>query len=158
MMRPAQVMEVFAELDCKMVAKHLRDGRFAKAAAGRKAVATTLSATQPPARDASATPDRLRPNRKPSLALSSCVALATPIVRSPQPSTQKGASPDGPRRGRLQPCATSPCGRSPTDEDWGGQSVTDTLAPGLCIGTLNGGYSSTPRYGAPDSIAFDISS
>jgi DNA invertase Pin-like site-specific DNA recombinase len=31
-------MEVFAELDCKMVAKHLRDGRAAKAAAGRKAV------------------------------------------------------------------------------------------------------------------------
>ena len=38
MMRPAQVMEVFAELDCKMVAKHLRDGRAAKAAGGRKAV------------------------------------------------------------------------------------------------------------------------
>jgi DNA invertase Pin-like site-specific DNA recombinase len=31
-------MEVFAELDCKMVAKHLRDGRAAKAAGGRKAV------------------------------------------------------------------------------------------------------------------------
>jgi DNA invertase Pin-like site-specific DNA recombinase len=38
MMRPAQVMEVFAELDCKMVAKRLRDGRAAKAAGGRKAV------------------------------------------------------------------------------------------------------------------------
>jgi DNA invertase Pin-like site-specific DNA recombinase len=33
-----QVMGVFAELDRKMVAKRLRDGRFAKAAAGRKAV------------------------------------------------------------------------------------------------------------------------
>jgi DNA invertase Pin-like site-specific DNA recombinase len=33
-----QVMGVFAALDRKMVAKHLRDGRPAKAAAGRKAV------------------------------------------------------------------------------------------------------------------------
>lgn len=33
-----QVMGVFAELDRKMVAKRLRDGRVAKAAAGRKAV------------------------------------------------------------------------------------------------------------------------
>jgi DNA invertase Pin-like site-specific DNA recombinase len=33
-----QVMGVFAELDRKMVAKRLRDGRIAKAAAGRKAV------------------------------------------------------------------------------------------------------------------------
>ena len=33
-----QVMGVFAELDRKMVAKRLRDGRLAKAAAGRKAV------------------------------------------------------------------------------------------------------------------------
>ena len=31
-------MGVFAELDRKMVAKRLRDGRVAKAAAGRKAV------------------------------------------------------------------------------------------------------------------------
>ena len=33
-----QVMGVFAELDRKMVAKRMRDGRLAKAAAGRKAV------------------------------------------------------------------------------------------------------------------------
>jgi hypothetical protein len=33
-----QVMGVFAELDRKLVAKRLRDGRLAKAAAGRKAV------------------------------------------------------------------------------------------------------------------------
>ena len=38
MMRPAQVMEVFAELDCKMVAKRLRDGLIAKFVAGLKAV------------------------------------------------------------------------------------------------------------------------
>jgi DNA invertase Pin-like site-specific DNA recombinase len=31
-------MEVFAELDCKMVTKRLRDGRLAKFVAGRKAV------------------------------------------------------------------------------------------------------------------------
>ncbi len=31
-------MDVFAELDRKMVARRLRDGRLAKAAAGRKAV------------------------------------------------------------------------------------------------------------------------
>jgi DNA invertase Pin-like site-specific DNA recombinase len=33
-----QVMGVFSELDHSMVAKRLRDGRLAKAAAGRKAV------------------------------------------------------------------------------------------------------------------------
>jgi len=38
MMRPAQVMEAFAERDCKMVAKRLRDGQAARAATGRKAV------------------------------------------------------------------------------------------------------------------------
>jgi hypothetical protein len=35
-------MEVFAELDCKLVAKRLRYGHLAKAAAGRKAVGDYL--------------------------------------------------------------------------------------------------------------------
>ena len=47
-----QVMGVFAELDRKLVAKRLRDGRLAKAAAGRKAVGDYPSAMPPPARDA----------------------------------------------------------------------------------------------------------
>jgi hypothetical protein len=117
MMRPAQVMEVFAELDRKMVAKRLRDGRLAKAAAGRKAVGDYLFGYAAPgkglARDVGS--GRPRPSRKPRLASSNCVVLAAPTVRLPQPSTQRGTSLAGPSPGRLQPCATSRFGRSTTD-------------------------------------------
>jgi hypothetical protein len=106
-------MEVFAELDCKMVAKRLRDGHLAKAAAGRKAVGDYLfgcAATgKGLARDVGS--GRPRPSRRRWLASSNCVALGAPTVRSPQPSTHKGTSPAEPPPGRLQPCAKSPCGR-----------------------------------------------
>ena len=105
MMRPAQVMEVFAELDCKMVTKRLRDGRLAKFVAGRKAVGDYpfgYAATgKGLARDVGS--GRPRPSRRRWLASSNCVKLAGPTARSPKRSTQKGTSPAGPSPSRLQP-------------------------------------------------------
>jgi hypothetical protein len=73
-----QVMDVFAELDRKMVARRLRDGRLAKAAAGRKAVGDYpfgyLAMRKGRERDARPTEEEQRP----WLASSSCVVRANP--------------------------------------------------------------------------------
>ena len=109
-----QVMGVFSELDHSMVAKRLRDGRLAKAAAGRKAVGDYPfgygAMGKGRERDG-----RGRLSRKPGLGSSSCVVPAGPTVRLPQHSMQRGTSPAGPPRGRPRPCATSRFGRSTTD-------------------------------------------
>ena len=105
-------MGVFAELDRKLVAKRLRDGRLAKAAAGRKAVGDYLFgyAATDKGRDRD-----IEPIKTEQKAASRIVELAAPTVRSQQRSVQKGTSPAGPPPGRLRPRATSRFGRSTTD-------------------------------------------
>lgn len=88
-----QVMGVFAELDRKMVAKRLRDGRLAKAAAGRKAVGDYPFGYAATGKGRCRDPSRSRPSRKLWLESSSCVALAIPIVRSPQRSFAEAMNP-----------------------------------------------------------------
>ena len=112
-----QVMGVFSELDHSMVAKRLRDGRLAKAAAGRKAVGDYLFgyAATGKGLERDVGSGRPRPSRRRWLPSSNCVALAAPTVRSPQHSMQRGTSPAGPSPGRLRPRATSRFGRSTTD-------------------------------------------
>jgi DNA invertase Pin-like site-specific DNA recombinase len=109
-----QVMGDFAELDRKMVTKRLRDGRLAKAAVGRKAVGDYPfgSAATGKGRDCDAGPVEAEQR-----AVIRIVELAAPTVTSPSRWTQRGISPAGQPLGRLQPYATSPSGRSPT-ESW----------------------------------------
>jgi DNA invertase Pin-like site-specific DNA recombinase len=108
-----QVVGVFAELDRRMVVKRLREGREAKAAAGRHAVGAdrygTAGTGRGRTRDAA-------PHAEEQAAVTRILPLRAGGKSYREISARldvDGYRPRGRRRGRRWPCATSPPARVP---------------------------------------------
>ena len=126
-----QVMGVFAELDRKMVAKPLRDGRLAKAAAGRKAVGDYpfgySSTGKGRERDVGPSPTEQK-------ALTRIVELRRAGRSYREIATALDAEGHKPRRAASWSAVavrtTSPCGRTPGEPCGGDLRDGRTCPPG----------------------------